>query len=176
MVEGSDIAYRMFYDAYYPRLLRYLLVVAAGDEDAAGEALQGTLMRVVRYAKVFQNEQVFWSWLTVLARSAYSDQTRKHRRYLAFLDLFSRRSRVETAEPGNVDSDTELLELLEAGLAGLASEERDLIKRKYYGGQGVRDIALDLEVSEKAIESRLVRIRRRLKEGLLERLKHERAK
>jgi RNA polymerase sigma-70 factor (ECF subfamily) len=176
MVEGNDAAYRLFYDAYYARLLRYLLVVAAGNEDAARDALQGTLVRVVRYAKVFQEEQTFWSWLTVLARSAYSDQTRKHRRYLAFLDLFTRRSHEEVTGAGNVDADAELLALLETGLAGLAPDERDLIERKYYGRQGVRDIARGLGVSEKAIESRLTRIRRRLKNMLLEQLKHEQAK
>ena len=71
MRRGEEAAYRDFFDAYYNRLLRYLLVVAAGDEASAAEALQSTLLRVVRHIKVFAAEEVFWSWLTVLARSAY---------------------------------------------------------------------------------------------------------
>ena len=86
MADGDELAYCTFYDAYFNRLSRYLLVVTAGDEDAAREALQSALLRVVRHIKVFPSEPVFWSWLTVLARSALSDQTRKRRRYLAFLD------------------------------------------------------------------------------------------
>ena len=90
MARGDESAYRTFYEAYFHRLFRYLLVVTAGDEDAAREALQATLVRVVRHIKPFREEGVFWSWLTVLARSALSDQTRKRRRYLAFLDRFTR--------------------------------------------------------------------------------------
>ena len=52
------MAYRAFYNAYFDRLSRYLLVVAAGNEDAMREALQGTLMRVVRHIKVFQSEEI----------------------------------------------------------------------------------------------------------------------
>jgi hypothetical protein len=74
MAAGDEAAYRTFYDAYYDRLWRYLLVVTAGDEEAAIEALQSALLRVVRHIKVFRSEAVFWSWLTVLARSALSDQ------------------------------------------------------------------------------------------------------
>src|SRR5450759_4647475 len=95
MVEGDELAYRSFYDVYFNRLSRYLLVVTAGDEDAAGEALQSALVRVARHIKVFPSEAVFWSWLTVLARSALCDQTRKRRRYLAFLDRFTWHSRAE---------------------------------------------------------------------------------
>ena len=35
------MAWRTFYDAYLDRLWRYLLVVAAGNEDTARESLQG---------------------------------------------------------------------------------------------------------------------------------------
>jgi DNA-directed RNA polymerase specialized sigma24 family protein len=95
MVQGDETAYRTFYDAYFDRLSRYLLVVTAGDEDAAREALQSGLVRVVRHIKIFTSEAVFWSWLTVLARSALSDQRRKRRRYLAFLDRFTWHTRAQ---------------------------------------------------------------------------------
>jgi DNA-directed RNA polymerase specialized sigma24 family protein len=82
MVKGDEMAYRTFYDAYFDRLSRYLLVVAAGNEEAMRDALQSTLVRVVRNVKVFTNEAAFWSWLTVLARSALLDDNRRERRYL----------------------------------------------------------------------------------------------
>jgi len=40
MAGGDEMAWRMFYNAYFDRLWRYLLVVAAGNEDTAREALQ----------------------------------------------------------------------------------------------------------------------------------------
>ena len=54
------MAWRTFYDAYFDRLWRYLLVVAAGNEDAAREALQATLIRVTRHIKVFRNKETFF--------------------------------------------------------------------------------------------------------------------
>jgi RNA polymerase sigma-70 factor, ECF subfamily len=173
MAEGDESAYRVFYDAYFNRLSRYLLVVTGGDEEAAREALQATLVRVVRHIKVFSDEAVFWSWLTVLARSALSDQGRKRRRYLAFLDRFTLHTRVQQPGPGASQAEDRLLGLLDGGLEGLPFDERDLVERKYFARQSVREIAETLETTEKAVESRLVRIRRKLKATVLDKLKDE---
>jgi len=173
MHAGDETAYREFYDAYYDRLFHYLLVVAAGDLEAAEEALEATLLRVVRYIKVFPAENIFWSWLTVLARSAFSDQSRKRRRYLAFLDRFTRHQLVAAPGPESSAADARLLAALEQGLAALPEDERQLLESKYFAHRSVRDIAAELQTSEKAIESRLVRIRRKLKDALMDQLKHE---
>lgn len=173
MAHCNELAYRTFYDAYFSRLLRYLLVVTAGDEDAARDALQATLVRVVRHIRPFPSEAIFWGWLTVLARSALSDQTRKRRRYLAFLDRFTRHSPIEQTAPDDGQADARLLAALDSGLATLPQDDRDLVERKYLARQSVRDIAAALQASEKAVESRLVRIRRKLKEAVLRSLEHE---
>src|SRR5712671_2079636 len=67
LARGDEEAFRKFHDAYFDRLLRYLFVITKGDQEAAREALQETMTRVVRYARPFDSEEVFWSWLTVLA-------------------------------------------------------------------------------------------------------------
>lgn len=173
MAEGDETAYHTFYDAYFNRLSRYLLVVTAGDEDAAREALQSALVRVVRHIKVFPSDAVFWSWLTVLARTALSDQTRKRRRYLAFLDRFRLHSRVQPALPETPPADATLLALLDRSLGTLPVEERRIVEAKYLAGRSVREIAGELDLSEKAVESRLVRIRQKLKTAILAGLKRE---
>src|SRR5437870_4720385 len=173
MKEGDEMAYRTFFEAYYHRLWRYLLVVTSGDEDASGEALQAALVRVVRHIKVFPNEASFWGWLTVLARSALSDQTRGRRRYLAFLDRFTRHTEIQVSLPNEVAADARLLSLLETKLATMPPEERELVEAKYFDRRSVRDIAQALGTSEKAIESRLVRLRRKLKVGVLDGPKNE---
>src|SRR5688572_15684288 len=70
LAAGNEDAFRQFHAAYFDRLVRYLIVVTHGDEEAARDALQETFMRVVRHARRFDSEEAFWSWLTVLARSA----------------------------------------------------------------------------------------------------------
>ena len=173
MKEGDEMAYRTFYDAYYPRLWRYLLVVTSGNEEASREALQAALVRVVRYIKVFPDDTAFWGWLTVLARSALSDQSRGRRRYLAFLDRFTKHGQVQQVSPDQTAADSKLLTLLETNLAEMPSEDRELVEAKYFESRSVREIAQGLRTSEKAVESRLVRVRRKLKAALLEGLRNE---
>jgi RNA polymerase sigma-70 factor (ECF subfamily) len=173
MVGGDEMAYRAFYNAYFDRLSRYLLVVAAGNEDAMREALQGTLMRVVRHIKVFQSEDVFWSWLTVLARSAFSDETRKRRRYFSFLEQFTRHAAVESDGASDNQTDERLRILLERHVASLPPDERKLVEQKYFARRAVREIAGELQTTEKAVESKLSRIRRKLKDAVLAELNHE---
>ncbi len=69
----DEEAFRQFHAAYFDRLLRYHLVIMRGDEHAAHEALQETFLRVVRPPRRCDDEEIFWSWLTVLARSAATD-------------------------------------------------------------------------------------------------------
>ncbi len=172
MAQGDGTAYRIFYDAYFDRLSRYLLVVTAGHEDAAREALQSALIRVVRHIKVFPNDAVFWSWLTVLARTALYDQTRKQRRYLAFLDRFTWHTRVHLAPQDIPEADSRLVALLETSLEALPADERRLVESKYFDRRSVRELAEELSLSEKAVDARLVRVRQKLKTALMERLKH----
>jgi RNA polymerase sigma-70 factor (ECF subfamily) len=172
MVAGDETAYRLFYDAYFDRLWRYLIVVAAGNEEAAREALQTTLTRVVRHIRVFSSEPVFWSWLTVLARSALSDQSRKHRRYLAFLQRFSQYTAAESA-PHDHRAEDRLQQLLERHIAALPEDDRRLVEAKYFARRSVRDIAAELQTTEKTVESRLTRVRQKLKSAVLAALKNE---
>lgn len=171
MAAGDEDAYRIFYDAFFDRLWRYLIVVTSGNEDAAREALQATLTRVVRHIRVFSSEPVFWSWLTVLARSALTDQTRKRRRYLAFLDRFSQHATNTPDEENRADE--RLRQLLDRHVTSLADDERQLVEAKYFAHRSVRDIAAEMQLTEKAVESRLTRIRQKLKSTVLAELKNE---
>lgn len=170
MKQGDEGAYRQFYDVYYSRLLRYQVVVCAGREETAREALQTTFLRIVRHVRRFDSEAVFWSWMTVLARSAAKDELRKQQRHGSFLDRFFR---TRDQEPPNVEADSRLAALLEKQLDQLPESDRALIVEKYLNGQAVKSIALQAQASEKAIDSRLVRIRKKLKAAILAELKDE---
>lgn len=173
MALGDEAAFRAFYDAYFDRLLRYLLVVTRGNEEAAREALQLALVRVVRHVKVFETEAIFWSWLTVLARSALADESRKRRRYFSFLEKFMRHQEAGPAAMNNGEADEQLRELLDRKMTALRDDERQLVKQKYILHQSVREIADGLQTTDKAVESKLSRVRRKLKDAVLAELKNE---
>jgi RNA polymerase sigma-70 factor (ECF subfamily) len=175
MARGDEAAYREFHEIYFPRLLRYLLVVSGGREEAAREALQATLLRVVRYIRRFEREDVLWSWLTVLARSALVDEERRQFRYRSLLDRFFRRAEPAPSLAGD-EADGELFSLLQENLAALSADDRALLERKYFAREPVKLIAGATGVTEKSVESRLVRIRRQLRQNMLAQLNDETAR
>jgi RNA polymerase sigma-70 factor (ECF subfamily) len=172
MARGEEEAFRSFQEAYFPRLLRYLFAMTRGNEDAARESLQLTALRVARHVRRFDSEAVFWSWLTVLARSAVVDEARRRKRQTSLLRRFLQWQQIDN-QPAQPELDTHLFVLLERSLSDLPAEERELLERKYYHGESVREIAGSLNVTEQAVDSRLVRARRRLKELLVAFLKDE---
>ena len=173
LARGDEAAFREFYNLYFDRLLRYLLVVTGGNETAAREALASALVRVARHVKPFDAEETFWSWLTVLARTALADESKKQRRWFAFLEKFSRHAETENAAEDDGAAEETLRGLLEKNLLSLPPDERELVAQKYFQRRSVREIAAAQRTTEKAVESRLSRVRRRLKDEMLAQLKHE---
>jgi RNA polymerase sigma-70 factor (ECF subfamily) len=175
MVCGDEAAYRHFHEIYFPRLLRYLLVVSGGREETSKDALQATFLRVVRHVRRFEDEEIFWGWLTLLARSALVDEQRRNVRYRSLLDRFLHRGEPASSDAGN-EADANLRHLLEENLAALSADDRSLVARKYFIREPVKIIAGATGVTEKALESRLVRIRRQLRQSILAQLNDETAR
>ncbi len=176
LAAGDEDSFRIFHAAYFGRLLRYLFVMTRGDEEAAREALQDTMTRVVRYARPFDSEQVFWSWLTIIARSAVIDGSRKKQRYWKLLRgyaLWWKPALDDGIQPQETEEYLQRL-LLEA-LQDLEPLERTLVQRKYLEGGATREIALEVGLTERAVESRLLRARRQLRETLLRRMNDDKA-
>ncbi|MEO6567819.1 MAG: sigma-70 family RNA polymerase sigma factor [Opitutaceae bacterium] len=167
LAAGSEAAFRQFHAEYFDRLYHFLLVVTQGQEHVAQDALQDTLLRVARYARRFADETVFWSWLKAVARSAAHDAGRKQRRYSSLLERFA--LTLGSAASSEAEED-QLGEAVEAGLAKLAAEDRDLIIGKYLDGATVLDLSHQTGFTAKAVESRLLRARRELAATILKHL------
>ena len=169
LVAGDEAAWREFHDGYFDRLLRYLLTVCRGDEHAARESLQAALVKIVRHVRRFDRGEAWWGWLTVVARSCVIDGARRQSRYRALLEryagIFSPPPAVAVPEP--------LPGLLDECLDALPAAERELLAAKYRDGQSTAALASESGCSEKAMESRLARLRRRVKTQLLRRLRDE---
>ncbi len=171
LAAGEESAFREFHARYFDRLYHFLLVVARGNEQEAEEVLQETLVRVARYARVMETEETLWCWLKAVARSAARDAGRRQTRYARLLERFAWRWKI--FGPGLTGAEeTGLPGLLEDSLAQLEPDERQLVESKYVQGLSVRQLAERTGLSEKALESRLLRLRRRLREDLLRQLRN----
>jgi RNA polymerase sigma factor (sigma-70 family) len=169
LAAGDEAAFREFHDLYFGRLYRFLLVVARGEEHAARDALQETMLRVARHAREFDDEEIFWSWLKAVARNVARDGGRKRRRYLAVLERFAF-FRSDAVPVESREEDT-LRSLMDESLTELAPMDRQLVEGKYLHGSTVLELAADTGLTVKAVESRLARLRRRLAERMLEGLR-----
>jgi RNA polymerase sigma-70 factor (ECF subfamily) len=167
LAAGDEAAFREFHARYFDRFYRFLLVATHGQEHEAQEALQQTFLRVVRYVRVFESEDVFWGWLKAVARSAARDGDRKQQRYAVLLQRFAFQSSQSTVP---IDDENRLSALLEESLAELPPEERHLVEAKYLEGFTVKELVTQTGLTEKAIESRLERLRRILRDRLLKKL------
>lgn len=169
LARGEAEAFQAFQEQYFNRLYRLLLAATRGDEHQAQDALQETLLRVAKYVRRFDSETIFWSWLTRVARTAALDARRKQSRYRSLLERFAFWRTSELAPP--VPDTDPLHPSLADALGDLPAQDRWLLEQKYYAGATVRDIAFQAGNTEKAIESRLLRLRRQLRERLLQEFK-----
>src|SRR5438093_5922283 len=169
LAAGEETAFSEFHTRYFDRLYQFLLVVSHGREDEAQEALQQTFLRVVRYARVFNSEESFWCWLKTVARSVARDAGRKQQRYWGLLKRFAIRTSPEGSN-ALADPDHRLRAELDESLSELAPEDRLLLENKYIQGASVKELSSQTGLTEKAIDSRLVRLRRHLREELLKKL------
>jgi RNA polymerase sigma factor (sigma-70 family) len=172
LAAGDDDAFREFHRHYFDRLYRLLLLLCRGAETEARDALQDTLCRVARHARRFDREDVFWCWLVALARSAVRDAGRKRHRYWKLLTEYARRWLPVHVDP-DPDHDRQLDTLLSACLDELDPADRALVEGKYLSRLSVGELARQTGLTERAVESRLFRLRRQLRKQMLLRLRED---
>ena len=56
MTKLNEPAFTRFHQLYYPRLLRYFIVITGGDIEMAKDVVQSTFIRVVKKIRVFDSE------------------------------------------------------------------------------------------------------------------------
>ena len=168
MVEGSSVAFRQFCETFGPRLRRYCLTRVKGDDDASYEVYQDTLIRIARYPKEIGDEVSLWRWLKSIVRSALIDRARRNNRYQEVMRLYWDEVNVRQVSP--LKTDHQLTSLLSEELSGMPDSEREVLEKKYLEGWSYQAIGEALQISPKAVESRLTRARVRLRELIKERL------
>ncbi len=170
--DGNEQAFNRFYDLYADRLFRYLLVIAPRDEGQIREALQETMLRVLRYIKPFQQERVFWGWLTRVARTALFDLLRRRKRIRGAESVTWEEEIIELC-PDETEAEQSLVRALQTAMAELPRDERELLERHYADGKPQYALAEERGTTPKAIESRLARVRKKMRARILDLLNHE---
>lgn len=149
---------------HYGPLIRYVITPILPDTRDREEVFSDILVRVWDRVDQFDPKHGSWTnWLSSIARNAAIDRARRNPPAVAEL--------TETIPAPNSDPEQELLrkeqqKALHMALNSLESSDKALFYRKYYYRQSTAQIAAEYGTTQRAIEGRLYRIKRKLRKTL----------
>jgi RNA polymerase sigma-70 factor (ECF subfamily) len=164
---GELDAFSRFYDLYSFRVYKFLLVLARGDERQAREVCQAVFIKLAKRFEEFDEEGRLWAWLCTVAKNTFIDDCRVRRRGQRFVPLEEPFAQLQDESP------SQLSELLRDALTCLTPDERELLQAAYVDERPLRELADASDQTCKAVQSRLARLRRKFKDQLLKKLRHE---
>lgn len=159
LVRCDEKAWRDFHARYFARLRAMAMARGVRDGDAA-EVVQRVYLRIIRHAKVFGCEASLLGWLGCLTRCEVIDASRRSKRRSWLGERFQQWQ--ELARTGVAADGGEL----ESAMLSLDESDRRLVSRHYIEGWSQEELAAEQRTSIKAIESKLARLRRRLRRHL----------
>ena len=168
VLAGDESASESFFAEYFPRLYRFARIRLGGDDQAAEEVVQSTLIRAVRKLHTFRGEAALFTWLCTLCRreiGVWLERTGRMPEVALVEDHPSARTALAaaaslaTADPESEASRRELSRLVPLTLEHLPCRYGQVLEWKYIQGLSVDEIAQRLDVGYKAAESLLTRAR-----------------
>ena len=173
---GKDSAFEEFFAEYFPRLYRFARVRLGGDDDAAEEVAQATLIKALAKMDTYRGEAALFTWLCTFCRHEIaawchrsgkasnvllSDDSVEARALLAAIATLSR------DDPEQEFERREVSRLVHATLDHLPRHYGEALVWKYLEGTPIEEIARRLGVGYKAAESLLTRARQAFRDAFV---------
>jgi RNA polymerase sigma-70 factor (ECF subfamily) len=171
--DGDPLAFEQLIHLYEKRVFALTRRMCKNPADAE-EAAQETFLAAWQGLKFFRGESSFSTWLYRLASNACVDLLRKEGRHQAAAGPSLNDEEVlleiqdETPSPHALAEQAELKEQIEAGLAALPEEYREVLILREIHQQSYDEIAEILSLDLGTVKSRINRGRKRLRKFLLE--------
>lgn len=150
----------------YSPLMFYIIAPILPDPREQEECLSDISMLVWEKIHLYDPQKSkFNTWLTILTRNAAIDRSRKNQRAPQTQTLTPD---IPSRERGPEEHllKQEQLDALKRALGSLSLSDRTLFYRKYYYLQPTAQIAAELKMTERAVEGRLYRLKKQLKNKL----------
>jgi len=169
LLAGDEEAFRQFFDAYFPRLYRFALRRTEGDDDAAEEIAQKTLITAMRKLGTFRGEAALCTWLCAICRrevSAWRVARGRHSAVMLPGDAPAIRNQLDALlsvaaeRPDEAFDRGETARLVRIALDLLPGSYGEVLEWKYIYGLTVVEISERMSTGPKAVESLLGRARR----------------
>lgn len=168
--EKNEKAAEMLLRKYGP-LIRYIVTPFLKDEQEISTCIDDIVWKVCENIAAFDPEKGSWNaWITTISRNTALNQSRRNRGVIdSSVSLDAEDSAdVPSQEPTPEEAllKKEKKQILAQAIQRLTPQERNIFYRKYYYQQSNLKIASELGLSERSVEGRLYRIRKKLREML----------
>ena len=165
--DGDAAAFEELYRRHNDSLFRYLLRLCR-DRHLAEDLYQEAWSRIVRSRERYRPTARFSTFLFRVAHNCFIDHLRRNKRYAGGVDI-DPEQRPDTADEPDLRAEKSLArERLEAALADLPDEQRDVFLLHEEAGLGLDDIATVTGSNRETVKSRLRYAVRKLKAALAE--------
>lgn len=168
VARGNEAAFRQLYDGYHRRLFRLALVLARGDESLAHDTVQSVFVTAAKKLRRVEGEQHLWNWLARVARQHIAKTWRSRKQNTPIVGVAELPDCADNVAPESV-----LEESLDAALLAVDAEDRQLIELFYFDRLSQKEVAARLDITPKAVSSRLERARQKLRSLVAKKLSHE---
>jgi len=150
----DDEAFHTLASRHYAKALR-IAKARLGSDTAAQDAVQETMIRVVRFRKCFRPTKPFAPWFHAVLRNVCTDMYRKELRHQEALIAFS------NAAPALGVNESAMARVHDL-TAGLSPGEVEILRLRFVDGLSLAEIGWQLQCSFDAAKKRLQRLVKRL--------------
>lgn len=166
LLQQQDMqALPLFLQEFGP-LMHYIIAPILPDPREQEECLSDVTLRVWENCQDFDARRGSWTtWLTAITRNAALNRARRQSTHAREQDIPLSFPSAE-AGPEEALLRAELRDHLASAIDDLSWSDRIFFYRKYYYLQSTAQIAAELRLSERAVEGRLYRLRKKLRHML----------
>jgi RNA polymerase sigma-70 factor (ECF subfamily) len=163
---GDARAYRVLVERHHAPVYRFCLRSLRSPE-AAADAAQEVFLRVVKNAPTWERKAKFTTWLYTMARNHCIDEARKarFRRTESLNEAVGKdgdgrderldRVASEALGPDRLVDSARLRQVIDAAVAELPAEQREVFLLREHAGLQFKDIAVVAGVGENTVKSRM---------------------
>ena len=171
---GDESAFEEFFAEYFPRLYRFARVRLTGDDDAAEDVAQTTLIRALAKVDTYRGEAALFVWLCSFCRhevAAWFERSGKAIHVSLSVDSAETQTILDAIaalsgdDPEREYERRELSRLVHVALDHLPPKYKEALVCKYLEGTSVEEVGRRLNLGYKAAESLLTRARQAFREG-----------
>lgn len=173
LAEGDDLALNRLMDAWSQPLISYLMRLT-GSHATASDLAQESFVRVHRHRLEYRTSQKFSTWLFAIATNLARNHARWRSRHPEALTepecLRELPVAGSSASPDQQAATNERLAAVQKAVSELPHDMREVLILSTWHGMSHAEIARVQSTTEKAVEVRLYRARKLLREMLGEHL------